>query len=283
MIEPRRLTCRRSPGGRKGLALCGLALGFSLMGLAVDSAFATESEICKYFSQLPDDCAGAEHRKFDNLRDHRYAEINLYARDALKKLLYVSIYNTTGLNGADESRDSAPKTLLQKLDPKRIAKQYQALLASISPPRYWTVDWLSDRVGAVRTFQGLDAQWMGNSQAPSSVLSAKPTSPAYHHSLVARTSIAGFKKGSEVYLLDDPKGKTWVMVSYTDKDASGMTIDKLASLGDLIKAPQGWKFRTAALTKDLILEPKAGFAGVTQDDKGNVYALTGPGQSNFVP
>ena len=28
----------------------------------------------------------------------------------------------------------------------------------------------------------------------------------------------GFKKGSEVYLLDDPKGRTWVMVSYTKKE-----------------------------------------------------------------
>jgi hypothetical protein len=32
-----------------------------------------------------------------------------------------------------------------------------------------------------------------------------------------------------------------------------------------------------------VLEPKAGFAGVTQDDKGNLYHLTGPRQSNFVP
>ena len=91
------------------------------------------------------------------------------------------------------------------------------------------------------------------------------------------------RKGSQVYLLDDPKGRTWVMVSYTDKDLPGMTIDKLDSLGDVLKLPQGWKFRTAVLKKDLILEPKGGSAGRTQDDKGNVYDLTGPGQSNFVP
>ena len=73
------------------------------------------------------------------------------------------------------------------------------------------------------------------------------------------------------------------MVSYTTKDVSDLTIDKLEALGDLIKPPQGWKFRTAALNKELILEPKGGSAAVTQDDKGDVYDLTGPGQSNFVP
>ena len=62
-----------------------------------------------------------------------------------------------------------------------------------------------------------------------------------------------------------------------------MTIDKLDALGDVLKPPQGWKFRTATLSKDLILEPKGGYAALTQDDKGNVYGLTGPGQSNYVP
>ena len=66
----------------------------------------------------------------DNLRNYRYQEIELFAKDALKKLLYVSVYNTTGQNDADESRNSAPKALSDKLDPKRIAKQYQALAAA---------------------------------------------------------------------------------------------------------------------------------------------------------
>ncbi len=275
-------TVRKRHGG--GLALCGLALGLPwLAGQGVAPAYGANWTTCKYFSQLPDDCAGAEQHKYDNLRDYRYEEIDLFAKDALKKVLYVSVYNTTGQNGADDSRDSAPKPLSDKLDPKRIAKKYQALAVSTSPPRYWTLDWLADRVGAVRNFDGLDAAWMGNSQAAATRISAKPSSNAYRTMPVARTSIEGFKKGTTVYLLDDPKGRTWVMVSYTNKDVPGLTIDKLDSLGDLIKLPQGWKFRTAVLNKNLILEPKGGSSAVTQDDKGNVYDLTGPGQSNFVP
>ncbi len=279
-------------------ALCWLALGLGLAGgLDVVPARADWST-CKFFSQLPDDCAGAEQRKYDHLRGARYEEIDLFARDALKKIPYVSVYNTTGLNGADDSSNSAPDSLVDRLDPRKIAKQYQALVATTSPPRYWTIDWFVDRVGAVRNFDGLDAAWMGNTQAPASKLvakpapskrasaklaSAKPISEAYHSAFVGRTSIEGFKKGSEVYLLDDPKGRTWVMASYTDKNAPGLTLDKLASLGDVLTLPQGWKFRTAVLKKELILEPKGGSAGVIQDDKDNIYELTGPGQSNFVP
>jgi hypothetical protein len=269
---------------RGGRALCGLELGLLLLtAQSVAPARGQESAFCKYFSGLPDDCAGAEHRRFDDLRDYRYEEIDLFAKDPLKRIVYVSVYNTTGLNGGDDSHDSAPASLAQKLDPKKIAKQYQALSARIGPPHYWTVDWLADRIGAVRNFDGLNAAWMGNSQAPSPAVSPKAPSPAYRTTLAARTAVEGFKKGSEVYLLDDPKGRTWVMVSYTNKDMPDLTIDKLDSLGDLLKLPQGWKFRTATLAKELILEPKAGFAGITQDDKGNVYHLTGARQSNFTP
>ena len=60
-------------------------------------------------------------------------------------------------------------------------------------------------------------------------------------------------------------------------------IDDLDSLGDQLKLPEGWKFRTAKLARELILEPKGGYAVSTQDDKGDVYHLAGPGQSNFTP
>src|SRR5271168_1438267 len=265
---------------RAGRTLRRVVLG--LMALTALGVCPSRAEDCKYFSALPDDCARAGLRKFDGLRDYRYEEIELFAKDPLKKELYVTVYDTTGLNGGDDSRDSAPASLAQNLDAKRIAKQYKALSARIDPPYHWTIDWLADRVGTVRSFDGLNAAWMGNSLAPSAAISAKPIARvAYHPTSTARTAVAGFKKGSEIYLLDDPKGQAWVMVSY--KDMPDLTIDKLKSLGDVLKLPQGWKFRTAALSNELILEPKAGSAGVIQDDKGNLYHLTGPRQSNFVP
>src|ERR1700733_4617216 len=190
---------------RAGRTLRRVVLG--LMALTALGVCPSRAEDCKYFSALPDDCARAAYRKFDGLRDYRYEEIELFAKDPLKKVLYVSVYDTTGLNGGDESHDSAPASFAQSLDPKRIAKQYQALSARISPPYRWTIDWLADRVGTVRSLEGLNAAWMGNSLAPSTAISPRPVPPSpYHMTLTARTVVQGFKKGSEVYLLDDPKG-----------------------------------------------------------------------------
>ena len=201
-------------GKRRGRRALG-AVALGLASLTAQGVAPSYAEDCKYFSALPDDCARARFRKFDGLRDYRYEDIHLFAKDPLKKVLYVTLYDTTGLNGGDDTHDSAPASIAQNLDPKRIAKQYQALSARIDPPYRWTIDWLADRVGTVRSFDGLNAAWMGNSLASSSALSPKPR-VAYHPSSVARTAVAGFKKGSEVYLLDGPKGQTWVMVSYKD-------------------------------------------------------------------
>ena len=62
-----------------------------------------------------------------------------------------------------------------------------------------------------------------------------------------------------------------------------LTIDKLETLGSLLALPPGWKFRAAALDKELVLLAKSGSAATIQDDKENIYDPTGAGQSNFSP
>jgi hypothetical protein len=140
---------------RGGLTFYSLALGLWLLtSQSLPSAYGAEYEACKFFSQLPDDCAAAEHRKFDSLRDYRYEEIDLFARDPLKKVLYVSTYNTTGQNAGEDTRDSAPKSLAQSVDPKRVAKQYQALSASISPRWRRCARWSFRKAGGKRSGGG---------------------------------------------------------------------------------------------------------------------------------
>ena len=276
-------TMDRRGDGRPALKRAALGLALLAAGLASPAA-ASDRSTCKYFSQLPDDCAGAEQRKFDNLRGYRFEEIDLYARDVIKKVPYVSIYNTTGQNAGDDTHDSAPQSFAEHVDLRKVAKQFQALSAQTSPPRFWAVDWFADRVGAVRNFDGLDAAWMGNGQAAEAKLSAKKSAPeAYRTASFARTAIEGFKKASKIYVLDDPKGHAWVLASYTTGAAPDAAIENLDSLGDRLALPPGWKFRVVTLNRELILEPKGGFAAATQDDKGDVYHLAGPGQSNFTP
>ena len=105
-------------GSRRGFwAFYAPALGLLLlMAQGVAPSYAEE---CKYFSALPDDCAGAQYRKYDNLRDYRYAEIALFAKDPLKKVLYVSTYNTTGLNGGDDSHELGAGVAAPKSGPKK--------------------------------------------------------------------------------------------------------------------------------------------------------------------
>jgi hypothetical protein len=259
--------------------LCALAAGVALFAdLRVELAAAADATICRYLSQLPDDCGGATQQRFGNLQNYRYVEIDLFSKDVLKKSLYRASYNTTGQNGGDETQDSAPQSVLQTLNTKALAKQYQALSVQISRPRYWRIDWLSDRVGVVRNFGGLDAVWMGDAPASLSAEPSKAPAKTYRSALVPRTAIAGFKKGTKVNLLDDSNNRAWVMLSSSEK-----TLDKLDRLAELLVLPPGWKLRTLVLSKDLILEAKSGSAVVTEDDSGDQYNLTGPGQSNFTP
>ena len=100
-------------GERRGRrALCGLALGAaSLTAQGVAPSYADD---CRYFSALPDDCARAGLRKFNGLRDYRYQEIELFAKDPLKKVLYVTIYDTTGLNGGDDTHELGASAVCAK-------------------------------------------------------------------------------------------------------------------------------------------------------------------------
>ena len=265
---------RRRGGLTPTLGLAWLTL---LAGLP---AAAADRSTCKYFSQLPDDCADAAQVIELALRGYRFMEIDLFARDVIKKVLYVSVYNTTGQNEGADSRDSAPEDFAAHVDLKKVTRQYQALLASASPPRYWALDWLADRFGAVRNFGGLDAAWMGNGPAAETRLSAKRPSDAYRLQSFPRTSIEGFRKGTTIGVLDDPKGRVWVLAAYTGSAEAG---DSLAALGARLKPPAGWTFRTVTLDRDLILEAKVGTAAALEDDAGDLYHLAGQGQSNFTP
>ncbi len=100
-------------GKRRGRRALG-AVALGLVSLTAQGAAPSYAEDCKYFSALPDDCARARFRKFDGLRDYRYEEIDLFAKDPLKKVLYVTVYDTTGLNGGDDTRDSAPASFRTK-------------------------------------------------------------------------------------------------------------------------------------------------------------------------
>ena len=133
------------------------------------------------------------------------------------------------------------------------------------------MDWIKLPAGPVRTFDGLQAQWMGQVQLPKEPDSSKKGSSAYKPTDVHRKSVMTFEAGKPVYILDDPEGTPWVMQAYSDIVDPNLTYDQLEKLGDKLKPGPGWKFRVAVLDRDLTIKAINGVAHIVQDDLENTY------------
>jgi hypothetical protein len=112
---------------------------------------------------------------------------------------------------------------------------------------------------------------------------------AYVPSLIRRSSVWTFKAGRSVCLLREPGGAVWVLQEYTKAVDPSLTPDNLDSLGKKYKTlPQGWKFETKILEKDLVLDTTkaGGWAAIIRDDLHGTYQGCGYGadtSANYVP
>ena len=108
-------------------------------------------------------------------------------------------------------------------------------------------------------------------------------------SLIRRSTVWTFKAGKSVCLLREPSGPVWVLQEYTKAVDPGLTPDNLNTLGGKLKTlPQGWKFETKVLEKDLVLDTTAagGWAAIIRDDLHCTYQGCGYGKdisANYVP
>jgi len=59
-----------------------------------------------------------------------------------------------------------------------------------------------------------------------------------------------YAKGKPVYELVDPEGNVYVLQAHDEQ----FPHELLPRLGDKLKLPKGWQYRTRALTEDLILD-----------------------------
>lgn len=200
----------------------------------------------------------------------RYCEVFLIGGNPLTDDLQAAFYNTTDLNNTDP-RDTCPPTLWDKVDAEALKKQYSMLGVFKNGPRYWATDWIDLPVGAQRSFDGLEARWMGQVQLPKGVKLGKKGSSAYKPTTVARKSEMGFVKGKPIFILDDPDGTPWVMQAYSLIVDPKLTYDDLQNLGSKLKLPPGWKYRTKVLDQDLTIKAVNGQARIVQDDLENTY------------
>jgi hypothetical protein len=232
---------------------------------------------------IPPDNAQVKELKFDNLMGTRYTEILLVFGNALTGNYTAGVYNTMGLNGANPAGggDSTPAALVDKIDMKKVKEDSGALSTVKNGPRLWTVDHIGVKAGKERDLQGLKARWVTWFLIPDEIREGKDLSYTVMH--VKRDTSMGIRKVSRAYILDDPQGNSWVMKSASLIKDPNQKFEDLKNLGSRLKLPQGWKFRSPILEKDLVFMTDNGNTMITQDELGNTYDRVGGPYSNFKP
>jgi len=87
---------------------------------------------------------------------------------------------------------------------------------------------------------------------------------------IGRTTNWIFLAGKPVYELIGPKGQVYVMQSYSQIVDPKLAYTDLVALGNRLKPPKGWQYRSRTLTADLIA-PSGGKAHIIQDELQNTY------------
>lgn len=235
------------------------------------TAFAVAGLLLAGCATLPNDGETATVQRFDNVRAMRYCEVFLIGGDAVTHDLQAAFYNTTDLNNKANPRDTCPAAIWDKVDAEALKKQYDVLGVFKNGPRGWANDWFELPVGTMRTFEGLQARWMGVVQLPKDVELGKKGSSAYKPTTVARKSQMGFVKGQPVFMLESPDGMPWVMQAYSNIVDPNLTYADLQTLGTKLKLAPGWKYRVKVLDRDLTIRAIDGHARIVQDELENTY------------
>lgn len=226
---------------------------------------------------FPNDGDQAKLATLRGLRGVRYMEFMLVGSVPVEGAFMGTVYNTTPYNQAAGSKDSAPQTTVDRLNPVELAKENKVAKVWLNPPRQWLLDNIDIEAGKVREFGGLKAAWCAVMAMPKGEWAPWTTTT------IARKSKFSFDKGSTVYLVDDPHGTTYIMKSVSPSVDKSNTLDNISTIESRLKVPAGWKYRTAVIDQKLILIPTSGVATILKDTLDDVYDKTGKGYSNFKP
>src|SRR6478672_9645163 len=85
-----------------------------------------------------------------------------------------------------------------------------------------------------------------------------------------RTTDWVFLAGKPVYELISPKGRVYVMQSYSQIVDPALGFGDLIALGSRLKPPRGWHYRSRVLNADLVAQ-SIGAAHIIQDELQNTY------------
>ena len=202
-------------------------------------------------------------RLISDMRGVRYGEVlAVFHRDAGFE---AEVYGTQLLN-------DCPPELWDALDAEAIAAELGALAVKLNGPRHWMLDGLGQKVAVVdpvfREFGGLTTRRIAVVEL-GETFGVHP----YEEIHVKRGAVFFFDAGAPVHELVDPDGRAYVMQAYCIGVDPGLTQEGLATLGERLSMPDGWRYRTRVLDEELVVDTTATVATVIQDELENTYTL----------
>ncbi|MEI6402329.1 MAG: hypothetical protein WCP59_09100 [Actinomycetota bacterium] len=202
-------------------------------------------------------------RLIDNMRGVRYGEVlAVFVRG---DVLQAEVYGTQMLN-------DCPAELWDTLVAADIAAEMGAAFVKLNGPRHWMLDGLGTKVAPVepvlREFNGLLMRRIA-------LLDLGPSLTAGPYTIrhVDRGATFYFDAGKAVYELVDPQGTAYVMQALCIGVDPTMSEASLPALGERLKMPDGWTYRTRILEDELVIDTTVGVAVVLQDEFENSYTL----------
>ncbi|MGA7131365.1 MAG: hypothetical protein WBZ15_03255 [Mycobacterium sp.] len=174
-----------------------------------------------------------------------------------------TVYNSFGLN-------DCPAELWSALDAKAIATENGAATALLNGPRYWlmnAIEKVPQGPRMIKNFGGIDMLLQATV-----LLSAMNPAP-YTANQVNRHTVFTFDADEEVYELQDPALRRWVMQTWSQIVDPNLSRDDLPGLGERLDLPKGWTYQSRKLTSPLRIDTTTHAAQVLQDDLTNSYSL----------
>ena len=163
-------------------------------------------------------------------RDYAYCEIAPVL--GTPPNVVAEFYNTTGTTGPG---GGCPADKFAAIDEKKLAAALKADGVYMNPTpqtarRHWVMDenWVY-KVGETVDFMGVKATWMAT-MSPEQMRGA--VSKPYEGVQIHRESKYLYKKGSTVFLMRTPDGKTYVMQSYATEVDKELAFAQLPQLGE---------------------------------------------------
>lgn len=201
--------------------------------------------------------------------NQRYCEV-LLAKIDPSTGLSLEVYNTVGCNSCPEEEWNA-------LNPQSIQQEYSSPFARLNGPRYWVLDSISSPTITTSCdvqFGEIEMSFVASIPINLNMLSNEI---AYTVNTVERNTVWYYYKGQQVFILESPSGKCFIMQSYSQKIDNNLQLEDLETLGSRLNLPSGWSYKSITLDEDFILESQNGEAELVTDDLENAYQYLNAG------